>query len=237
MISGFAIASRVSAVARPLQLDPLGHDHGGVCAANGVRARSRRRRRPSGSFVPSATGSQARTSAPSASRREARTIDGASRMSSVSGLKASPSSATVLAAQRAEMPLQLPDHPALLQLVHLDHRGEQLEVVARVRGELLERQRVLGEAGAAVADARAQKVRPEPCDRARCPPRPSPRPRPVASQTFAISLMNEMRVMRNAFAASLIISAEFTSVRTIGASIADVQRGDGVARRPARTRR
>ena len=41
---------------------------------------------------------------------------------------------------------------------------------------------------------------------------------PVASQTFAISLMNEMRVIRNAFAASLIISAEFTSVRTIGAS-------------------
>ncbi len=42
---------------------------------------------------------------------------------------------------------------------------------------------------------------------------------PVASHTFAISLMNEMRVIRNAFAASLIISAEFTSVRTIGASI------------------
>jgi hypothetical protein len=42
---------------------------------------------------------------------------------------------------------------------------------------------------------------------------------PVASQTFAISLMNEMRVIRNAFAASLIISAELTSERTIGASI------------------
>src|SRR5581483_7497646 len=39
---------------------------------------------------------------------------------------------------------------------------------------------------------------------------------PVASQTFAISLMNEMRVIRNALAASLIISAELTSQRTIG---------------------
>ena len=44
----------------------------------------------------SATGSHARTSAPSASRREASTSDGASRMSSVFGLNASPSSATVL---------------------------------------------------------------------------------------------------------------------------------------------
>ena len=42
---------------------------------------------------------------------------------------------------------------------------------------------------------------------------------PVASQTFAISLMNEMRVISAAFAASLIISAEATSERTIGASI------------------
>ncbi len=39
---------------------------------------------------------------------------------------------------------------------------------------------------------------------------------PVASQTFAISLMNEMRVIRAAFAASLIISADATSARTIG---------------------
>ena len=43
-----------------------------------------------------ATGSHARTSAPSASRREARTMDGASRTSSVFGLNASPSSATVV---------------------------------------------------------------------------------------------------------------------------------------------
>ena len=43
---------------------------------------------------------------------------------------------------------------------------------------------------------------------------------PVASQTFAISLMKEIRVIRKAFAASLIISAELTSQRTIGPSIA-----------------
>ncbi len=40
---------------------------------------------------------------------------------------------------------------------------------------------------------------------------------PVSSQTFAISLMNEIFVAKNAFAASLIISALATSVRTIGA--------------------
>ena len=42
---------------------------------------------------------------------------------------------------------------------------------------------------------------------------------PVASQTFAISLMKLIRVIRAAFAASLIISAEATSQRTTGASI------------------
>ncbi len=42
---------------------------------------------------------------------------------------------------------------------------------------------------------------------------------PVASQTFAISLMNEIRVIKAALAASLIISPEATSQRTIGASM------------------
>ena len=46
--------------------------------------------------APSATGSKATTEAPSPSRREASTRLEASRMSSVSGLKASPSSATRL---------------------------------------------------------------------------------------------------------------------------------------------
>ena len=38
---------------------------------------------------------------------------------------------------------------------------------------------------------------------------------PTSSQTFAISLMKLIRVPRYAFAASLIISADATSVRTI----------------------
>ena len=41
---------------------------------------------------------------------------------------------------------------------------------------------------------------------------------PTASETFAISLMKLIRVARKAFEASLIISAEATLVRTIGAS-------------------
>src|SRR4051812_50111902 len=60
------------------------------------------------------------------------------------------------------MLLQLLDHAALLELVDLDHRGEELEVVAGVRRELLQRERVLWEARASVADAGTQEVRAEP---------------------------------------------------------------------------
>ena len=42
---------------------------------------------------------------------------------------------------------------------------------------------------------------------------------PVASHTFAISLMNEIRVTSAAFAASFTISADGTSQRTTGASM------------------
>ena len=41
---------------------------------------------------------------------------------------------------------------------------------------------------------------------------------PTASETFAISLMKLILVARNALAASLIISADATLVRTTGAS-------------------
>ena len=41
---------------------------------------------------------------------------------------------------------------------------------------------------------------------------------PTASETFAISFAKLIRVARNAFEASLIISAEATLVRTSGAS-------------------
>ena len=52
---------------------------------------------------------------------------------------------------------------------------------------------------------------------------------PSSSDTFAISLMNEIFVARKAFEASLTISALATSVRTIGAVERLVQRGDAVA--------
>ena len=66
----------------------------------------------------------------------ARTRLGASRMSSVCGLKASPSSATFLSRSEPRWLVELPDHAPLLQLVHLDHRVEELEVVAGVRCQL-----------------------------------------------------------------------------------------------------
>ena len=52
---------------------------------------------------------------------------------------------------------------------------------------------------------------------------------PVASQTFAISLMNEIRVISAAFAASLIISAEATSAADDRRVDPLVQRRDRVA--------
>ena len=65
------------------------------------------------------------------------------------------------AAQVAEPLLELADHAPLLQRVDLDDGVEQLEVVARVAGQLLERLDVLGEARPAVADAGLQEVRPD----------------------------------------------------------------------------
>ena len=90
-------------------------------------------------------------------------------MSSVSALNARPSSAMRRAAQRAEVALELADDAPLLQVVHLDHRRQELEVVPGVAGELLQRLHVLREAAAAVADARAQEVR---ADAARRGPSP-----------------------------------------------------------------
>ena len=52
---------------------------------------------------------------------------------------------------------------------------------------------------------------------------------PVSSQTLAISLMNEIFVARNALEASLTISADLTSVRTIGGVERRVERLDRVA--------
>ena len=192
--------------------------HGGVGAVERVErrlARSRRRARcaaPVRDRVPGADlgalGEQP------AGEHEAR------RLAHVVGarLEREPEERDLLPAQRAEAPLELADHAPLLQLVHLDHGVQELEVVARVRRELLQRERVLREAGAAEADPGAQEG--GPIRRSR--PMPSATvttSAPVASQTFAISLMKEIRVTSAAFAASLIISADATSQRTTGASM------------------
>ena len=68
-----------------------------------------------------AVGLQPRARAPATTPRACRRC---------SGLNASPSSAIALADQRAQVLLQLADHAPLLQLVDLDDRVQQLEVVA-----------------------------------------------------------------------------------------------------------
>src|SRR4029077_17444126 len=66
-----------------------------------------------------------------------------------------------LADEAAQVLVQLADHAPLLQLVDLDHSGQQLEVIAGVARELLERVHVLGEARAPVADPGLQELRPD----------------------------------------------------------------------------
>ena len=60
------------------------------------------------------------------------------------------------------MLLQLPDHSPFLQLVDLDHGGQQLEVIARVARELLEGGDIFWKAGAAVSNPRLQKMSADP---------------------------------------------------------------------------
>ena len=87
-----------------------------------------------------------------------------------------------------------------------------------------------------IADPRLQELR---ADRSS---RPIPRATsitsaPSSSETFAISLMNEIFVARKAFEASLIISALATSVLTTGASSGCVQRRHARRRTPRARRR
>src|SRR3954447_794089 len=76
-------------------------------------------------------------------------------------LERQPEQRDLLPDERPEVLLQLRDDAPLLQLVDLDHGGEQLEVVARVAGELLERRDIFREARAAIARARPQELRPD----------------------------------------------------------------------------
>ena len=108
----------------------------------------------------------------------ASTNAGASRVSSVFGLKASPSSAMRLPRNDPRTLCELADHPPLLELVDLDDGVQHLEVVSRVRRELLERERVLREAAAAEADRRRGGSSCRSGGRSRCPRRPSRRRRP-----------------------------------------------------------
>ena len=166
------IASRTSGVGEVAQLRPLGHDHGRVGAAHRLEHRRRRARRRGSSCARVGDRIPAAHLGALGEQPDASTSDGASRMSSVSGLNASPSSATFLPRSEPRCFCELPDHAPLLELVDLDHRGEQLEVVAGVRRELLERERVLREAGAAVADARRAGSAGRAGGRGRCPRRP-----------------------------------------------------------------
>ena len=88
----------------------------------------------------------------------------ARRLADVVGvrLERDPEQGDRLAAEAAELLLELPDHAPLLQLVHLDHGVQELEVVAGVGRQLLQRQRVLRETTPAVADPGAEEARADP---------------------------------------------------------------------------
>ena len=68
------------------------------------------------------------------------------------GLERQPEERDSLPSEGSEMALELLDDTPFLELVDLDDRVQQLEAVTRVRGELLERERILRKAGTAEAD-------------------------------------------------------------------------------------
>ncbi len=143
------------------QLGPFGDDHRSVCAVERIECRLRdldtvqvrlavRNRVPCRDVRPLG--------------EEPAREDEARRLTHVVGarLEREPEERDPLPTERSEPPLELPDDASLLQLVHLDDRVQELEVVARVRRELLERERVLREAGAAVPDSGAEERRADP---------------------------------------------------------------------------
>ena len=81
-------------------------------------------------------------------------IDGASRMSSVSGLKVRPSTATVLPRRAAEDVRHLARHRALSDVVDAEHRFDDAQLHVMVLRGLDQRARVLGKAGAANSPGR-----------------------------------------------------------------------------------
>ncbi len=137
-----------------LELVPLGDEHDGVGVLHALQ-------RPRGELdaVDEAAGLVLGDRVIDAHRRpgrlEAGREDERAGLAHVVGvrLEGEAEQGDLLADQRVEVLDELADNAALLQLVDLDDRVEQLEVIAGVAGELLERVDVLGEARAAEADA------------------------------------------------------------------------------------
>ena len=124
------------------ELLPLGDEHDGVGARRRTSSASSANSTPLHAACappPRRPGRRRATRAPAACRRALSTSEVASRMSSVFGLKARPSSAMRLPTSVPRCFCELAHDAALLQLVDLDDRVEQLEVVAGVARELLER--------------------------------------------------------------------------------------------------
>jgi hypothetical protein len=110
-------------------------------------------------------------------------------------LNARPEECDAASAKRPETPLELADHAALLELVHLDDGVQELEVVARVRRELLQgRASPSGSTSRRIRSLRGG-TRADPTVEADAL-RDVVTSAPVASHTFAISLMKEIRVTR-----------------------------------------
>ena len=82
-------------------------------------------------------------------------------MSSVSPLKERPSAGQLLAAQRPQRRAHLVEEDFLLGGVDLAHLFEQLEIDALLLRDPVKGRHILGEAGAAVAEAGAQELGPD----------------------------------------------------------------------------
>ena len=125
-----------------LQLRPLGDDHRRVGSAHGVE--HRRLDRDAGQLG-MALHERIPGSHVGALGDEPRGEDDRGRVAHVVRLRleGQPEQRDRLPAQVAEVLLELPDEPPLLELVHLHDRSQKLEVVAAVAGEELEEGDVL----------------------------------------------------------------------------------------------
>ena len=123
------------------QLGPIGHEHRGVRVGHGFCDGLHLHRAVQvGRFRNRVPGAHGRPLGDeTAGEHEARRFAHVVRVR----LEGEPEQRDRRVPQGAEVLLELPNHPALLELVDLDHRVQELEVVAGVGGELLEGERVL----------------------------------------------------------------------------------------------